>query len=148
MWANCIKVIVTWSFVNIWYHLYIYRKKYITWIPEFMHIFNKRTERKFGCVVAVVGVQRCAYLPPGPGCGWGCGNGVTPAVAGRGDKRCCFKLWRPSFLGAAVYPPLKYNGGLWRLGAPETEAALCTLFWKGGETSPRLANDTFCFDLP
>lgn len=55
------------------------------------------------------------YFPTGLRSQWGHRNGVTPAPAGRGDKRCCFKLWRPSFLGATVYPPLKYNGGLWRL---------------------------------
>lgn len=44
----------------------------------------------------------------------------------QGDKRCCFKLWRPSFLGAAVYPPLKYNGGLWR---PERQGQSLPSVW-------------------
>lgn len=84
-------------------------------------LFDKRTKFWVYCCCWCTGwmAYACtytqAYFPPGPGCPWGCGNGVTPAVAGSGDKRCCFKLWRQSFLGAAVYPPLKYNGGLWRL---------------------------------
>lgn len=103
------------------------------------HAYNKHT-----CVQT----HTHARPPPGAGCRRGCGNGVTPAAAGDGDKRCCFKLWRPSFLGAAVYPPLKYNGGLWRPGRPGQRLPSVCCSERRRKAAPPLANDTFCFHLP
>lgn len=56
-----------------------------------------------------------SILSPWPGLSMRLWEWGHTCSAWQGDKRCCFKLGRPSFLGASVYPPLKYNRGLWRL---------------------------------